>query len=93
MCYKLPKILDLPETERSFRFVWFEEFPWACYSQWENGAYCFACVLLGHKIVGSSSPGNLYKKTISDMANSSKNAQKTSKCFNGDTQKDLNFTY
>ena len=29
---KPPKNFDFPETEQSFRFVWFEEFPWVCYS-------------------------------------------------------------
>ena len=43
-------------------FVWFEEFPWVCYSWWEDGAYCLPCVLLGNKVVRSSSLENLYKK-------------------------------
>ena len=45
------------------RFVWFEEFPWVCYSRWEDGAYCLLCVLFRHKVVGSSSLENLYKKS------------------------------
>ena len=60
--YKPPKNFDFPETERSFRFVWFEEFTWVCYSRWEDGAYCLLCVLFGHKVAGSSSLENLYRK-------------------------------
>ena len=30
--YKTPKHFEFPETERSFRFVWFEKFTWVCYS-------------------------------------------------------------
>ena len=48
--YKPPKNFDFPETEQSFRFVWFEEFTWVCYSQWEDGAYCLPCVLFGIKL-------------------------------------------
>ena len=49
--YKPPKNFDFSETERSFRFVWFKEFTWVCHSRWEDGAYCFPCVLFGHKVV------------------------------------------
>ena len=28
-----PKNFGFPETERSFSFTWFEEFPWFCYSR------------------------------------------------------------
>ena len=77
--YKPPKNFDFSETEQSFRFVWFEELPWVCCSQWEDRTYCLPCVLFGHKNVGKS-----LQKTTSKMANSSKNIQKTSKCFNGE---------
>ena len=60
--HKPPKNFDLPEIEQSFRFVWFEEFTWVCYSQWEDGAYCLPCVLFGDKIVGTSSLESLYTK-------------------------------
>ena len=60
--YKPPKNFDFPETEWSFRFVWFEEFTWVCYSRWEDGAYCLLCVLFGHKVAESSSLENLYRK-------------------------------
>ena len=60
--YKPPKNFGFPKTERSFRFVWFEEFTWVCYFRWEDGAYCLPCVLFGHKVVGSSSLENLYRK-------------------------------
>ena len=33
------------------------------------------------------------QKSISDMTSSSKNSQKTSKCSNGETQKESNITY
>ena len=49
--YKPPKNFDFPETERSFLFVWFEEFPWVYYSRWEDGAYCLPCILFGHEVV------------------------------------------
>ena len=61
--YRPPKNFEFPETERSFRLVWFEEFPWVCHSRWEDGVYCLPCVLFDHKVVGSSSLENLYKKT------------------------------
>ena len=60
--YKPPKNFYFPETDRSFRFVWLEEFPWVCYSRREDDAYCLLCVLFGHKVVGSSSLENLYRK-------------------------------
>ena len=60
--YKPPKNFDFPETDRFFRFVWFEEFPWVCYSRWEGGGYCLPCILFGHKVVGSSGLENIYKK-------------------------------
>ena len=87
--YKPPKNFDIPENERSFRFAWFQEFQWVCYSRWEDGAYCLPCVLFGYKVVGSSSLENLYM----NMANGSKNVQKTSECSSGDTQKESNTTY
>ena len=31
--YKPRKDFEFPETEQSFRFAWFEEFPWLCYSR------------------------------------------------------------
>ena len=91
--YKPPKNFDFPETDRFFRFVWFEEFPWVCYSRWEGGGYCLPCILFRHKDVGSSGLENIYKKTISNMTNSSKNIKKTSIFSNGETQKESNITY
>ena len=60
--YKPPKNLDFPETEWSFRIARLEELPWLYYSWWEDGAYCLSGVLFGHKVVGSSSLENLYRK-------------------------------
>ena len=60
--YKPPKNIDFLETEPSFRFVWFEEFPLVCYSLWEDGAYCVPFVLFGNKVMGSFSLKNLYRK-------------------------------
>ena len=83
--YKLQKNFDYIKTERSFRFVWFEEFPWVCYSWWEDGAYCLPCVLFCHKFVRSSILDVLYKKFVSIMANSSqniKNLQNVTVLFN-----------
>ena len=51
---KPPKHFDFPETEKAFRFVWFEEFPWICFSWWEDRIYCLPCVSFGHKDVGKS---------------------------------------
>ena len=82
---KPPKNFDFPETEQPFRFVWFEEFPWVCYSRWENRSFCLPCVLFGHKNVVESLP-----KAISNTTNNSKNIQKISKCSNGNTQKEIN---
>ena len=33
-----------------------------CYSRWEDGACCLPCVLFGHKVAGSSSLENTYRK-------------------------------
>ena len=33
------KTFDFPKTDHHFRFVWFQEFPWLCYSRWEDGAH------------------------------------------------------
>ena len=74
-----------PEAEQPFRFDWFEEFLWLCYSSWEDRTYCLPCVLFGHKNVGKS-----LQKVISKLVNSSKNIQKTSKCSDGNTQKEAN---
>ena len=46
---KLPKNFDFPEIMQPFRFVWFEECPWVCYSWWEDETYCLPCVLFGYK--------------------------------------------
>ena len=51
---KPPKHFDFPETKKAFRFVWFEEFPWICFSWWEDRNYCLPCVSSGHKDVGKS---------------------------------------
>ena len=88
LCYlktnvcKPPKNFDFSEIVQPFRFVWFEECPWVCYTRWEDKTYCLPCALFGYKNVGKS-----FKKTISNMENSSKNIQKTSKSSNGNTQK------
>ena len=66
--YKPTKNFGFPETKQPFRFVWYEEFPWVCYSRWENRTYCLPCVLFGHRNVVES-----LQKTTSNMANSSKN--------------------
>ena len=57
-----PKKFDFPESERSFRFVWLEEFPWVCYSRWEDSTFFPPCVLSGNKVVERSSLENLYRK-------------------------------
>ena len=54
---KAPKNIDFPEIGQPFRFVWFEECPWVCYSRWEDKTYCLPCVLFGYKTWE-----NLYKK-------------------------------
>ena len=56
MCVNHPKIAE------PFRFVWFEEFAWVCYSPWEDRTYCLPFVLFGYKNVGKSLP-----KTILNM--------------------------
>ena len=88
--YKPPKNFGFPDTERSFRFFWFEEFTCVCYPRWENGAYCLPCLLIGHKVVGISILENLYRKPYRKF---NKSIQETSKCSNGDTQKESNITY
>ena len=54
VCANHPKILTSEKTKQSFRSVWFEEFPWVCYSLWEDGVYFLRCVLFGHKSVRKS---------------------------------------
>ena len=46
---KLPKNFDFPVIAQHFIFVWFEEFPWVCYSCWEDRTYCLSCVLFSYK--------------------------------------------
>ena len=60
--YKPHKTFDFPETDRHFRFVWFQEFPWLCYSRWEDGAHCLYCVLFGHKSTSYSRMNNFYSQ-------------------------------
>ena len=60
--YKPPKNFDFPETQWSFRFVWFEELPWFSYSRWEENVYCPPFILFSHKVVGSSNLENCDKK-------------------------------
>ena len=83
---KPPKHFDFPETEKAFRFVWFEEFPWICFSWWEDRNYCLPCVSSGHKDVGKS-----LKIYISNMATRIKYMQKKSKCSNQNTQRQILF--
>ena len=41
---KPPKSFYFPEIAQPVMFVWFEEFPWACYSCWEDRTDCLPCV-------------------------------------------------
>ena len=61
---KPPKNIDFTEAKQLFMFAWFEEFPWVCYSWWEDRTYCLPCVLFGHKNMEKS-----LQKTISKMTN------------------------
>ena len=70
-----PKNFDFAEIPQHFMFVWFEEFPWVCYSCWEDKTYCLPCVLFGCKNVGKS-----LQKTMSNDENS-KNIKKKQKNF------------
>ena len=45
---KPPQNFDFPENKNRFRFIWFEEFPWVCYSWWEIQTYSLHCALFGH---------------------------------------------
>ena len=76
---------DFLETAHHFRFVWFEEFSWVCYSRWVDRIYCLPCALFGHKNVAKH-----LQKTISNMVNSSQNIQRTSTCPNRNTEKEAN---
>ena len=51
---KQPKNLDFPKAEQPFRFAWFEEFWWVCYSWSEDKIYFLRCVLFGHNTVEKS---------------------------------------
>ena len=63
---KSPKYFDFSETEKSVSFVWFEKFPWICYSWWEDKASCLLVFSLVIKF------GKIFQKTISNMESSSK---------------------
>ena len=65
---KPPRNFDFPEIAPPVRFVWFEEFPWVCYSRWEDRTCCLTDVLFGFKNVGKS-----LQKAISNMESSCKN--------------------
>ena len=71
------KILTFKKLIGLLGFRWFDEFPWVCYSQWEDGAYYVPCALF-------YSEKSLQKTTSNMAANNNKNTQKTSKCSNGD---------
>ena len=60
--YKPHKKFDFPEKEQDFRFAWFQEFLWLCYSRWEDGSYCLHCVLFGHKSTSYSRMVNFYSQ-------------------------------
>ena len=60
--YKPHKTFDFPEKDRHFRFVWFQESPWLCYSRWEDGAYCPYYVLFGHKFTSYSKMKSFYSQ-------------------------------
>ena len=81
---KPPKSFDFLETEQPFRFVWQEEFPWVCYSWWEDRTYCLPCVLFGHKNVEKS-----LRKIMSTIAYDSKKIQKN-QMLQRNTQKEKN---
>ena len=76
---------DFLETAHHFRFVWFKEFSWVCYSRWVDRIYCLPCALFGHKNVAKH-----LQKTISNIVNSSQNIQRTSTCPNRNTEKEAN---
>ena len=48
--YKPPKNFDFPESERSFRLIWFEEFTWVFYSQWRIAPIVFLLFYLVIKL-------------------------------------------
>ena len=69
-----PQNFDFQKTDLSFRFIWYETFPYGfvILTWWEDVTYCLSFVLFGHKN-GSS---EFLRKTISTMADSSKNIKK-----------------
>ena len=78
LCYLIANVckppknyFDFPEIAQFFRFGWFEEFPWAYYSRWEDRTNYLPCILFGYKNVGKS-----LQKVISNMGNSCKNIKK-----------------
>ena len=87
--HKPPKSFDFPETERSFKFVWFKEFPWFVTLGERMVLIAFLAFYLAIKL-WQILVWKIFTKIISNMANSSKNLQKISQCFNGDTQKEPN---
>ena len=82
---KPTKNFDFPEVEQHFRFFWFKVFPWVYFSWWEDRSYYPLCAVFDNKNMRK-----YLQKTISKLANSSRNIQRTSKCSNRNTQKKAN---
>ena len=60
--YKTNKTFYFSETDQHFVFVWFQKFPWLCYSCWNDGAYYLYCVLSSHKSTSNSRIVNFYSQ-------------------------------
>ena len=83
MCVNHPKVLTSQKLSSPFGLLGLKSFHgFILGGRREPNAYL---VLFGHKNVGKS-----VQKTISNMANSGKNIQKTCKCPNANTQKEKN---
>ena len=66
---------------RSFRFNWFESYPWLCYSPSLDGAFCFLCVLFGDRhpvILKATGIKNLFSEPF-------KHWNDATRCFNNHT--------
>ena len=86
--FKLPQNFEFPEAELFFRFVWFEKFPWVCYScLMGRRNLLMSSVLFCHKN-GSSRLKYCSKKTYRKWSTSVKHS-KTSKCSNNNKKSNI----
>ena len=89
---KPPKHFDFPETERSLGLSGSKSLHGFVTPGGRMVPIAFLVFYLAIKL-WEVLVWKIFTENHTEMANSSKNIQKTSKCCNGDTQKESNITY